>query len=691
MNLHTKVCLMAVLAAFGLLDAGRAAAQAPAAKRNLTVDDYLAIKDVSNAQISPDGRWIAYAVDTHDLEEDKTITQIWMVLAAGGDAIPLTSKEESSTSPRWSPDGKYLAFLSARGEEAKTQLWLLYTGGGEAQRATEVAQGVEAFEWAPDGRRVALVMQDPSPEDIEAARRAKTGEKAKKTAQRPWVITRQQFKWDTIGYLENRRKHLYVLDVATRGITQITSGAFDDEEPAWSPDGKFVAFTSNRTPDADGNYNTDIFVVAAGNTDKGKSVMQLTVNSGPETSATWSPDGEWIAYLSQTDAHALDYGTHHLAVSPAGGGAPRVLTAKLDRNFFSPKFSADGRSIYALLEEDGVQPVARVSVSSGEVTRLTPGPVRVSDFSVGREGKIAMSLSQPDLPEEVFRLEGDSVQRLSHVNDAFLTQIRLGKVEYAKAKGKDVEVAGYIFYPPDYVPGKKYPTILRPHGGPTEQTDAEFDFPAQLLAAKGYVVLRPNYRGSTGYGQAFSEAIYADWGNKDYQDLMTYVDYAVARGIADPDRLGVGSWSYGGILTNYCITKTDRFKAAISGASEVLYITNYGHDHYQRDWNIEIGLPWKNRALYEKISPFNAVEKIVTPTLIMGGDIDWNVPIINSEQLYQALKVLGRETELVVYPGEYHEFTRPSHIKDRFERWLAWYAKYLKGEGTGQPAETKAM
>lgn len=688
-----SVALVGALAAWpaaGRAQSGVAAPQAPA-KRNLTVDDFLALKNVGNARISPDGKWVAYTVRTLDLAEDKSHTQIWMVPAAGGESISLTDKDANSSHPRWSPDGKYLAFLSARGEGAKTQVWTLYMGGGEAQQVTDTIQGVDDFEWSPAGERIALVLQDPSPEELEAARRAKAGEKPKKTAPPPWVIDRQQFKWDTVGYLDSRRTHLYVLEVASRKMTQATSGDYDDREPAWSPDGRFLAFTSNRTENPDANYNTDIWVVASDNPDKGKSLVHVTTNPGADHSPAWSPDGNWIACVSQTDARALDYATQHLVVVPALGGEARVITKKLDRNIRHPQFSPDGQSILAMVEEDGVQPLARISVASGEVTLLTPGPLTVQDFSVNREGAVALTIGETSQPFEVFALSSGEPRRLSHVNDAFLAQVRLGKVEYAKAKGKDgVEVAGYITYPPAYNPELRYPTILRPHGGPVSQTGAEFDFTSQLFAANGYVVLQPNYRGSSGYGQAFSEAIFADWGNKDYQDLMTYVDYVIGRGIADPARLGVGSWSYGGILTNYCITKTDRFKAAISGASEALYITNYGHDHYQRDWNIEIGLPWKNRALWERISPFNSVEKIVTPTLIMGGDQDWNVPIINSEQLYQALKVLGRTTELVVYPGEFHAFTKPTHLKDRYERYLAWYAKYLKGEGTGRPAESKA-
>ena len=231
----------------------------------------------------------------------------------------------------------------------------------------------------------------------------------------------------------------------------------------------------------------------------------------------------------------------------------------------------------------------------------------------------------------------------------------------------------------------KYPTILKPHGGPVWAYYAEFNFDPQLYAANGYVVLTPNPRGSSGYGLDYCKAIFADWGHKDYEDDMAMVDYAVAQGIADPDRLGVGGWSYGGISTNFIITQTTRFKAAISGAGEFLYITNWGHDLYSRDWEYELGLPWKNRALWEKISPFNRVTQITTPTLVMGGDVDWNVPVINGEQLYQSLRRLGVPTLLVVYPGEFHEFARPSFIRDRYERYLYWYGHYVKGEGTAVP------
>jgi dipeptidyl aminopeptidase/acylaminoacyl peptidase len=649
--------------------------------RNLTIDDFFALKEVSDPQLSPEGNWVAYVVRTANLKEDKNERQIWMVATSGGEAIPLTAQSSNSSRPRWSPDGKYLAFLSARGENAKTQVWTLDRRGGEAQQLTETIQGVNSFEWSPSGEKLVLVLQDPSPEDLAAATKLKEGEKPSPPKPRPWVIDRQQFKRDTVGYLERRRTHLYVFELASHKMTQVSSGDYDDSEPAWSPDGRFLAFTSNRTENPDGNFNTDIWVVASDNPDKGQSLVHVTTNPGADHSPAWSPNGKWIATVSQIDAKAIDYATPHLAVSPAMGGEQKVLTLALDRTVSSPHFSSDGQYIYFALEDDGTEQIARILAGGGEVTRVIGGRRKAGTYSLGKDGTIAALISEPKFPEEVFLSTGNELRQLTHTNDAVLPQIRLGEVEYFKTKSKDgTEVASYLFKPPAYNPELHYPLILRPHGGPVSQYDAGFNFTAQLFAANGYVVVTPNPRGSSGYGQKYCEAIFADWGNKDFQDDMAATDYAISKGLADPAKMGVGGWSYGGISTNFIITQTDRFKAAISGASEFLYVTNYGHDHYQKLWELELGLPWKNRALWERISPFNLVEKIVTPTLVMGGNIDWNVPIINSEQLYQSLKRLGRTTELVVYPGEYHSFTRPTFIKDRFERYLAWYAKYVKGE-----------
>jgi len=667
----------------------------PATPRNITIDDYFQIREASQPELSPDGQWVAYVVRTRMLKEDKNEQRLWMISAHGGEPIPMTAEGVSSSHPRWSPDGKFLAFLSSR-NNGKTQVWLLNRLGGEAAHLTDIPQGVDDFEWSPDSTRLVLVLRDPKPEDLEAAKdkdKDKPAAAPKPKTPPPFVIDRLQFKRDTVGYLDRRRTHLYVFDTTSKKATQVTSGDFDDSEPAWSPDGLSLAFTSNRsTPDPDRTYNSDIWVVAASNTDKGVHLTQITTNPGPDRSPAWSPDGKWIAFVSQTDVQAMIYATHHLAIAPSSGGVARVLTTAFDRSVRRPRFSVDGRSIYFIADDDGTENLCRIAVTGGEVTHPIGGRLVVASYSLSKDGAIAAQISTLDRPDEIFLSNEKDLTRLTKTNDALFSQLRLAQADYVHFKSKDgTSVSGYLYKPVDYAPGKKVPTLLNPHGGPVGQYSASFYHLAQLYAANGYAVLLPNPRGSSGYGQKFCEAIFADWGNKDFQDDMAMVDYAVAQGIAEPDKLGVGGWSYGGMSTDFIIAQTTRFKAAISGAGIALMTSGYGHDQYIRDYDSELGRPWENKAGWEKISPYYRVNNITTPTLFMGGDVDWNVPIIGGEQMYQALKSLGRTTELVVYPGEFHGFTMPSHIKDRLERYLAWYAHYVKGDSTPpRPAEPAA-
>jgi dipeptidyl aminopeptidase/acylaminoacyl peptidase len=682
------VSRLAIFLAVLVLTSFALAQQPSPSPRPITIDDYFQIREVHDPQLSPDAQSVAYVVKTAILKTDKNEERIWMVPRSGGDAIALTAEGVSSSHPRWSPDGKSIAFLSER-NKGQTQVWLLNLRGGEAQRLTETPQDVEDFAWSPDGRRSVLVLRDASPEQLEAAKEAKDKEgeapsKEKKKTPKPYVIDRLQFKMDEIGYVDRRRTHLFVFDLAAKSLTQVTSGDYDDSEPAWSPDGKLLAFTSNRSkPDPDLTYNSDIWVVASNNSDKGAHPAQVTTNPGADAIPAWSPDGKWLTYVTQLDPKLFDYATKHIAVSPAVGGEAKVLSLAFDRMSITPHFSPDGKSIYFIADDDGTQNVCRVLVSSGEITRPVPGRLMVNDYSLAPTGHLVAQIATIDRPDELFAVSDGKITQITHTNDTLMSQLKLTHGEYVHFKSKDgTIISGYLYKPLDYVPGKKYPAILRPHGGPTWAYYAEFALLPQLLAANGYAVLFPNPRGSTGYGEKFAKAIYADWGNKDFQDDMAMVDYAIEQGIADPDKLGVGGWSYGGISTDFIIAQTTRFKAAISGAGEGLFSSMYGHDQYQREYENEIGLPWENKTVWEKVSPFYKVAAVTTPTLFMGGEIDWNVPILGGEQMYQALKRLGRTTELVVYPGEYHEFKTPSHIKDRLERYLAWYAHYVKGEST---------
>lgn len=674
------------------------------APRPITSDDYSLFRDVHDPQLSPDAQWLAYAVNSASLKDDSNKQRIWMVPISNSgvpptDPIALTAEDASSTHPRWSPDGRFIAFLSGR-NDGKSQVWLLNRLGGEAEKLTDTAQDVDDFFWSPDGRRLALILRDPTPEELADVKDkdkdkekddGESGDKAqKKKAAKPWVIDRLQFKEDTHGYLDRRRTHIYVFDLAAKSLTQVTGGDFDDSEPAWSPDGKLIAFSSNRsTPDPDANYNVDIWVVAADNADKGAQLTKISSSLGEDRAPTWSPDGKWIAFTTQLDPKLFQYATKHLAIAPSSGGPVKVLTASFDRMVTFPHFSPDGSSLYFIADDDGTQNLCRISASGGEVTRPIGGRLMVYDYFMAKSGEIAAQISQLDRPTEIYFLPAPSaaatpaepLRRITHVNDSILAKLRLATVEYVHFKSKDgTPVSGYLYKPLDYLPGKRVPTLLRPHGGPVWAWYAEFNFDEQLFAANGYAVLLPNPRGSSGYGEKYCKAIFADWGNKDFQDDMAFVDYAVEQGIADPDKLGVGGWSYGGISTDFIIGQSARFKAAISGAGEALNVSNYGHDQYQRDYETELGRPWENQTLWDKLSPFYKVKNITTPTLFMGGEADSNVPILGGEQMYQALKSLGRTTELIVYPGEFHEFSTPSHIEDRLRRYLAWYAHYVKGD-----------
>jgi dipeptidyl aminopeptidase/acylaminoacyl peptidase len=693
------------------------AAQSP---RPIAINDYFAIRAVHDPQLSPDGAWVAYSVDTSSLKDDETETRIWRIRTGSGEAFPMTVEGVSSSHPRWSPSGGYLAFLSKR-KGGATQVWLLdvsHPFGGEAQRISDTPQDVEDFAWSPDSRRLVLLLRDPTPEELKAAKPKKqhgvaTAEAeadvqsgtdpgqpdSEKRSKRPWVIDRLLFKQDEIGYLDRRRTHLYVLDLKTGSLTQVTSGDYDDGEPAWSPDSKTIAFTSNRsTPDPDATYNSDIWTVAASNTDLGAHLTQVTTNPGEDKSPAWSPDGKSIAYVTTLEPKLFQYATYHLAVAPATGGPAKVLTQSLDRNVSNQRFAADG-SIYFLADSDGALRLYRIdpanSPAAADVhdqpfgsTASPPSVLRsINGYSISTgysgQGHIVVQLTTPARPDEIYEDLGGHLIQLTHVNDAFFAQLQISKGEYVHFKSKDgTPVSGYLYKPLHYTPGQKYPALLVPHGGPVWAYYAEFSHLAQLYAANGYLVLFPNPRGSSGYGQDFCKAIFADWGNKDFQDDMAMVDYAVAEGLADPDQLGVGGHSYGAISTDFIIAQTTRFKAAISDAGAAEFLSLYGHDEYERDYETELGLPWEKPEAWIKVSSYRNVAKIKTPSLFMGGSTDWNVPILGGEQMYQALKRLGVPTELIVYPDEFHEFTLPSHIQDRLRRHLAWYAHYVKGEAT---------
>ncbi len=671
---------MRVRALFILLAIAVPAFTQTPSKRSISADDIYHIQRVADPQVSPDGNWVAYTVSTADREADKEISHIWMTSWDGSQNVQLTYGSESESSPRWSPDGKYLSFVSSRpGKTKGSQVWLMDRRGGEARQLTHLKDyNISEHEWSPDSKKLLLVLQQKLEPDTEDA---KPGSSEKPKPPKPIVIDRYHFKEDIAGYLGPKHNHIYLFEVGTGKLDQVTKDDFDETKATWSPDGTKIAFISNQDRDPDRSENTDVFVVDA----RPNSIARrLTTNPGPDQGRlAWSPDSKLIAYLQGLAPKYSAYQEFHLAVVPAGGGSPRLLTGNLDRGVSLPAFTPDGQSVFFVEADDRSEYPAKVPASGGTIERLIGGKLVVSELS-SKEGHTALLASTDHAPDEVFAMDGGVLRKLTSHNDSLMAELHLGPVEDISFKSKDgTEVHGLLTKPASFEAGKKYPMLLRIHGGPNGQDGHEFRFDNQLFAANDYIVLNVNYRGSSGRGEEYQRTIFADWGDKEVADLLAGVDHVMTMGIADPDRLGIGGWSYGGILTDYTIASDGRFKAAISGAGSANQISMYGLDEYVFQYDAEIGPPWKSLNTWLKLSyPFFHADRIHTPTLFMGGDKDFNVPLAGGEQMYQALKTLQVPTELIIYPGEFHGFTRPSFIHDRYERYLAWYAKYLKSPPT---------
>lgn len=662
-------------------------------KRPLKLDDLARIREVSDPQISPDGKWIGYVVGTTDVKEDKSPTHVWVASYDGKEDRQFTFSQDSESSPRWSPDGKYLAFISGRPGPAKhDQVWLMDRNGGEARQLTDTKGHLRNFEWSPDSKRLALVIEDPdpnNPEDQEDQPVAAAGTSAPSTAHqkppkppKPIVIDRYHYKQDIEGYLlSNRHTFIYLFDLATKKTERLTSGTTDELEPAWSPDGKWIAYLDDHSPDPDRDDGSHVFVAEA---EPGSVERQITPNSSRDQRSRleWRPDGKRVMFIEGDEKKYAAYNMPHLATVPADGSAAPSRSQPieaLDRGVSDPRVVGD--TIEFLVVDDRSVYPAELRPGAKEVERLMKPPVVLSDWTMAA-GHIVALCPTDARPDEICAFENDVLRQITHQNDALFSEFELGRTEDVSFKAKDgTEVHGLLTYPVGYAGGRKVPLLLRIHGGPNGQDEHSFSFERQLFAANGYAVLNVNYRGSAGRGMKYSRAIFADWGHYEVEDLEAGVNHIIAMGVADSERLGVGGWSYGGILTDYMIASDPRFKAATSGAGTAFTVAFYGTDQYIVQYDYEIGPPWEAKAweTYVKISyPFLHADRIQTPTLFLGGERDFNVPVQGSQQMYEALRSLGRETQLVIYPNQYHGIKRPSYIRDRYERYLAWYDKYLK-------------
>ena len=668
----------------GLLAGATLALPAAAAEpTKFTVDDLVRSASVSDLDLSPDGAYVVYGVSEPNFEKDVAQYDLWRARWDGSEKRALTRTPEADEyQPAYSPDGKWIAFLSDRGgEDAETQVWIMRADGGEAEKLTDFPGGVSDFDWSPDSARLAVIASDPE--------RPEGEEKPKQPE--PIVIDRHYFKEDYTGWLTGERDHLYLFDVAGKKATQLTKGSHDEVLPAWSPDGKQVAFVTKRGPDPDRTLNWDVYVIEAREGAEAKQVTRFAgADNDPslESRPAWSPDGKRIAYVQQAEDKWIYYAPWSLAVVDVASGAV-TRPAGVEQNHTKPAFTADGDAVLALVEKSRVTHLSRIDLATGAVTPLTAGKRFDYAFDTAADGRIAVLGGDSLHP---YRIEGTvpfsgsdekgtvpSDLRLIADQNEWLKDKALAPVEEITFKSADgTSIDGFLVKPAGYVAGRRYPAILRIHGGPVYQFSHEFMEDWQVLAANGYAVIAANPRGSSGRGFEFAKAIYADWGVKDTADVLAAVDHVVKLGVADPGRLGIGGHSYGGILTDQVIARDTRFKAAVSSAGAANFLGTWGVDMYIREYEQELGLPWRDREAFQRVSyPFFNADRIQTATLFLCHELDDNVPCIGSMQMYQALKTTGVPTRLVIYPDEHHGLTVPSYLKDRMQRMLDWYGLYL--------------
>ncbi len=675
-------------------------------KRPFKLDDLGKFKDVRDAQCSPDGKYVAYVVSQIDVKEDRGGNgHIWMISFDGKTDQQITNSESSESSPRWSPDGKYLSFTSSRpGATRGNQVWLLPRSGGEALQLTAIdaKKGrLSGYEWSPDSTRLALIIADPDPDAPDpdnptpapaatpAAGGGRGGRGGGGTAPKPIVIDRYHYKQDGQGYLlAGRHSYIYIFDIATKKLDRLTKQIkWDEGSPAWSPDSKRIAFTSNHVADPDRDPGGQIYVADA---KPGSPEIVLTPanergGGGRGGRPEWSHDGKWIAFLEGDEKKYGAYSQEKLAIVPSDASAAPVFVkaaADLDRGISAPRWSEDDKAIFATVTDDMSVNGASFPISGGKAQFIFQKPINLGQRHSAGDCAVVMSGGDTKHNEIYAMRTMGKLEQLTHKNDELIAEIDWGKTEEISFKSKDgTEIHGLLTYPVGYVAGTKVPLLLRIHGGPKGQDGHSLSMEAQWFAANGYAVLRVNYRGSDGRGSAFQRAIAADWGHLEVEDLKAGVDKVIAMGVADPDKMGVGGWSYGGILTDYMIASDTRFKAATSGAGTAFTVSFYGTDQYIIQYDNEIGPPWDAKAweTYVKISyPFLHADRIKTPTLFLGGERDFNVPVQGGQQMYQALRSLNIDTQLIIYPNENHGIARPSYVRDRYERYLAWYDKYVK-------------
>ena len=646
--------------------------------------DVFSLEYASDPQISPDGKRVVYVRNFMDVQKDRRRSNLWVIDANGNEHRGLTSGDGNDRSPRWSPDGRRLLYVS--GADGTVQFMCRWMDTGEVGRLAKLPAEPLGLAWSPDGKHIAFTMlvEDKVKPFVDLP----TPPKGAEWAEPPKIIRSLNYRFDGKGYLKAGYAHLFVLTADGGTPRQLTTGDFDHlGTPAWTPDGKSLLVAANRQKEAGHDpLNTEIHEIAVAD----GTIKPLTFRKGPDNNPTVSPDGKHIAYTGFDDKYQ-GHRVTHLYVADRDGSKPRLLTAKLDRDVKNPVWAKNG-DIYFQFDDEGNTKVGAISLD-GSVKVLCNNvggttldrPYASGSFSVANDGTIAFTETDPATPAEVaVRARGESIsKRLTRLNDDLLGPKKLGRVEEIRYKSShDGRVIhGWVVKPPDFDPSKKYPLILEIHGGPFANYGPRFAIQMQLFAAAGYVVLYTNPRGSTSYGEEFGNLIHHAYPGHDYDDLMSGVDAVIKHGYVDPDNLFVTGGSGGGVLTAWIIGKTGRFRAAVVGKPVINWfsfvLTADIYPFFNRYWFP--GPPWENLEHYMKRSPISLVGNITTPTMILTGEVDHRTPISESEQLYQALKLRKIDTALVRVPSASHDIAaRPSHQIAQVAYVLRWFDSYRK-------------